>query len=124
MPYYVLSRGAGELYAMNMTLSEAEARRYGREGKTVPVTAVFVWTGMQQMEDFRQFLSVAKEDPDSPFRGLIQDMRAGNVDGYELPSEYLRNRLRQYRYVGFVCVDPGPGQRVVKINEFLEELTT
>ena len=110
MPYYVLQRGAGELYAMNMTLSEEDARRYGQEGETVAVTAVYVWTSMSEMENFRQFLSITQGDPNSPFRELIEGMQAGTVEGLQLTDEHLRIRLRQYQRQGFVAVDPGPHQ--------------
>jgi hypothetical protein len=122
LPYYVLQRGAGELYAMNMTLSEEEARQYGREGETVMVTAVFVWTSMSEMENFRQFLSITHGDPNSPFRELVEGMRAGDVDALELSAGQLRDRLRRYQRQGFVAVEPGPEQRVVKIDEFLQDL--
>jgi hypothetical protein len=122
VPYYVSQRGEGELYAMNMTLSEEEARRYGQEGETVVVTAVYVWTSMSEIENFRQFLSISRGDPNSPFRELLAGMRAHNVDVFELSAGQLRDRLRQYQRQGFVAVDPGPDQRVVKIDEFLEDL--
>ncbi len=86
------------------------------------VTAVFVWTSMSAVENFRQYLSITQGDPNSPFRELIEGMRAGEVEGLELTSEHLRRRLRQYQRQGFVAVDPGPTQRVVKIDEFLEGL--
>jgi hypothetical protein len=122
VPYYVLQRGEGELYAMNMTLSEEEARRYAQEGETVVVTAVYVWTSMSEIENFRQFLSITRGDPNSPFRELLAAMRAHNVDVFELSAEQLKDRLRHYQRAGFVAVDPGPDQRVVKIDEFLEDL--
>ena len=43
MPYYLLERGGGALFAMNMALSGEEAREHGH-GKDAAVTAVFVWT--------------------------------------------------------------------------------
>ena len=122
MPYYVLTRGIAELYAMNMTLSEEEARRYGREGEMAMVTADFVWTRREEIENFRQLLSITQGDPNSPFRGLIEDMRAGRVDALELSAGELPGQLNQHRRAGFVAVDPGPEQRVVKIDEFLTEL--
>jgi hypothetical protein len=122
LTYLVLKLGEGELYAMNMTLSEEEARQYGREGETVPVTAVCVWTDFEQMENFRQFLSINQGDPNSPFRALIEDMRAGRVNALELTGEHLRPHLRQYQRQGFVAVDPGPNQRVVRIDEFMRGL--
>jgi hypothetical protein len=120
--YFVLKRGAGEFYAMNMTLSEEEARRYSHEGETVPVKAVFVWTKLEKIMTFRDFLSATQHDSNSPFRGLMGDMRAGTVDAVELSAEQLKGRLEHYRYLGFVTVDPGPEQRVLKIDEFLETL--
>jgi hypothetical protein len=63
MPYYVLGRGSQELYAMNMTLSEEEARHYGGEGETPVVTAIFVWTSPEELENFRLFLSISEDDP-------------------------------------------------------------
>ena len=122
MSYYVLTRGIGELYAMNMTLSEEEARQYGREGETAMVTAVFVWTRREEIENFRQLLSITQGDPNSPFRELIEDMRAGRVDVLELSAGELRGQLKQHRRAGFVAVDPGPEQKVVKIDDFLTEL--
>ncbi|PLS87021.1 MAG: hypothetical protein CYG60_04160 [Actinobacteria bacterium] len=122
MPYYVLERGKGELYAMNMVLSEEEARSYGHEGEVVPVKAVFVWTKPESIETFRRFLSAIRDDPDTPFRGLIQDVQAGKVNGLELTAEQLQDRLRQYARVGVVAIDPGPEQKVKKIEEFLANL--
>ncbi len=122
MPYFVLQRGEGDLYALNMTLSQEEARHYGREGEAVMVAAVLIWTSRADIENFRQFLSITQGDPNSSFRELIEGMRAGEVDALELSSRHLRDRLRQYRHAGYVAVEPGPNQRVVKIDEFLEGL--
>jgi hypothetical protein len=61
VPYYVSQRGEGELYAMNLTLSEEEARRYGQEGETVVVTAVYVWTSMSEIESFDRFFVSPEE---------------------------------------------------------------
>jgi hypothetical protein len=122
LPYYVLQRGEGELYALNMTLSQEEARHYGREGEAVMVTAVFIWTSRAAMENFRQFLSITQGEPHSPFRELIEDMRAGRVEALELTTRHLRDRLRQYRRAGYVAFEPGPTQRVLKMDEFLEGL--
>ena len=119
MPYYALERGEGELYAMNLTLTEDEARRYGREATTVMVTAVFLWRDAQQLENFRQFISITQGDPNSPFRRLIQDMWARKVNVLELAAEQLEDRLRQHRRAGFVAVNPGPEQSVQKIEDFL-----
>jgi hypothetical protein len=120
--YFVLKRGAGELYAMNMTLSDEEARRYGSEGETVPVTAVFVWTKPKEVMRFKDFLAATQHDVGAPFRGLLQDMRSGRVDMLELSARQLRERIRHYRRQGFVAVDPGPEQRVLKIDDFLKGL--
>lgn len=120
MPYYVLERDEGELYAMNMMLSEDEARLYGHAD--APVNAVFVWTKPESIEAFRQFLSVIRDDPNTPFRGLIEGMRAGGVKALELTAEHLGDRLRQYERVGFVAIDPGPEQKVKKTSEFLMNL--
>ncbi len=128
MPYYVLLRGEWELYAMNMTLSKDEAKRYGNEGETVTVTAIFVWTNPEPLMAFQQFLVATQHDANSPFRGLIEDMRADRVEALELSAGQLRDRLR--RYVSsdvspdFVAIDPGPEQRVRKIEEFLTEIAS
>lgn len=122
MSYYVLARGQGELYAMNMALSEDEARRYGYASKEVPVKAVFVWTRIEHIEAFRQFLSTIQREPNTPFEGLIRDMREGTVDVLELSAGQLRDRLRQYRSTEFVAVNPGPEQTVQKIDDFLADL--
>ena len=124
MPYYVLQRGPQELYATNMTLNEDEERRYGNEGQMSVVTAIFVWTSFEGINTFRQFLSIEQGNPNSPFRELTQDMRAGKVDALELSAVQLRDQLRtrHARRAGFVAIDPGPEQRVRKIDEFLAEL--
>jgi hypothetical protein len=122
MPYYALERGEGELYAMNLTLTEDEARRHGREEITVMVTAVFLWTDAQQLENFRQFISLTQGDPNSPFADLIRSMREGKVKGLELSAVQLRGRLERYRRLGFVTVDSGPEQRVLTIDDFVAQL--
>jgi hypothetical protein len=122
MPYYVLRRGTQELYAMNMTLSEEEARRYGGEGETAMVTAIFAWPSSEEFENFRQFLSTSQDEPNSPLRELIEDMRAGRVDSMELSAVQLRDRLRWYQRTGFVAIEPGSEQRVLKIEDFMAEL--
>ena len=118
MAYYVLERGGDELYAMNMTLSEEEAERDGLEGKTVPVKALFVWTEMAPIKRFQDFLSVTQHEANTPFQGLIDAMRAGQVDAIELDAGHLRDRLSRYQATEYVAVDPGPDQRVQKIEEF------
>jgi hypothetical protein len=55
-----LGRSEGELYAMDMTLSEEETRQYGREEETMMVTTTFVWTSAEQIEGFRQFVSITQ----------------------------------------------------------------
>ncbi len=122
MSYYVLTREQGELYAMNMTLSEDEARRRGYADKEVSVKAIFVWTRIEHMEAFRQFLSAIQREPNTPFEELIRDVREGKVDGLELSAQQLPDRLRQYRSTGFVAVNPGPEQTVQKIDDFLADL--
>jgi hypothetical protein len=122
MPYYVLERSGGELYAMNLTLTEEEARRYGREATTVMVTAVFVWTDAQQIENFRQFISITQGDPNSPFRRLVQDVWARKVNALELGAEPLGHRLRWHPRAGFVAINPGPEQTLQKIDDFVAEL--
>ncbi|MEJ7873016.1 MAG: hypothetical protein WKF67_12230 [Rubrobacteraceae bacterium] len=124
MPYYVLTRGEGELYAMNMALSEDEARRYGHEGEMVVVTAVFVWGREEQLKRFQQFLSATQHESDTPFRGLVEDMRAGRVDALALSADQLRDRLRSYQATAYVAVDPGQDQRVQRIEEFRVGLST
>jgi hypothetical protein len=124
--YYVLERGGTELYAMNMTLSEEEARRDGLEGKTVPLKAILVWTGLARIKRFRDFLSVTQHEADTPFRGLVDDMRAGRVDAIALDAgrlrDRLRDRLRGQLVAGYVAVDPGPEQRVQMVEEFRANL--
>jgi hypothetical protein len=56
MAHYVLRRGAQELYAMNLILSEDEARQYGSEGHMVVVKAIYVWTRIEDLESFQHFL--------------------------------------------------------------------
>jgi hypothetical protein len=73
IPYYVLGRSEGELYAMDMTLSEEETRQYGREEETTMVTTAFVWTSAEQIEGFRQFVSITQGDPNSRFPGLVRE---------------------------------------------------
>jgi hypothetical protein len=51
MSYYLLQREGGEPYAMNLSLSEDEARRY--EGQLVLVRALVVWTDLGNLVVFR-----------------------------------------------------------------------
>jgi hypothetical protein len=122
MPYYVLARAEGELYAMNMTLTDEEARRYEREVEMATATVIFVWNKSEELENFRQLMSITQGDPNSPFRELIRDMWRGRVDVLALGAEQLRDRLVLQGRAGFVAIDPGPEQRVLKIDEFLEDL--
>ena len=128
MAYYVLRRGAQELYAMNLILSENEARQYGSEGHMAVVKAIYVWTRIEDLESFQQFLFATQHDADSPsdspYGGLIRDMRAERVDVLELSEPQLHDQLNRHaNRIAFVAINPGPEQRVRKIDEFLEELT-
>lgn len=122
MPYYVLAHAEGALYSMNMLLSEDEARRYDKEGETVPVQALFVWTSLKALEDFQQFLSVEQRNQHSPFAELIRDMKAGKVDGLGLSAGQVRDHLRKYQRVQFVCLEPGPSRAVIRTEELLAQL--
>ena len=124
MSYYVLWRGGQELYAMNLILSEDEARQYGSEGQMAVAKAIYVWTRVEGQESFQQFLSATQHDADSPYGGLIRDMRAQRVDVLELDTAQLRDLLRLHAgRIGFVAIDPGPEQRLRRIDEFLADLT-
>ena len=51
-------------------------------------------------------------------------MRAERVDVLELSEAQLHAQLNRYaNRIAFVAINPGPEQRVRKIDEFLEELT-
>ena len=124
MSYYVLWRGGQELYAMNLILSEDEARQYGSEGHMAVVKAIYVWTRIEDLESFQQFLAATQHDVDSPYGGLIRDMRTERVDVLELSEAQLHDQLNRHaNRIEFMAIDPGPEQRVRKIDEFLEELT-
>jgi hypothetical protein len=124
MPYYVLQRDRNELYAMGILLSEDEGRRYGTEGQRAMVKAIYVWTSIEALESFQQFISATQHDADSPYGGLTRDMRAERVDVLELSEAQLHDQLNRHaKHIEFVAIDPGPEQRVRKIDEFLEELT-
>jgi len=124
MPYYVLLRDGKELYVTNMTLSEDQARRYGSEGQMMMVRALLVWVGFEPFGAFQQLLSVEQHNQNSPFQRLLQDMQAGRLALLELKALHLSYQLRRYstHHVGFVAINPGPEQRVQKIEEFLEDL--
>jgi len=122
MTYYVLKRGEDELYAMNLLLSEDEAEEFGHAGQDVMVKAIFIWTERQRLEDFRAWLSIEQSEPGSAFRGLIDDMRAGRVEALELRPSQLRTRLKRYRSVQFVALNPGAEQRVEKAVKFMRRL--
>jgi hypothetical protein len=125
MPYYVLQRDRNELYAMGILLSEDEGRRYGTEGQRAMVKAIYVWTSIEALESFQQFISATQHDAASPYCGLVQDMRADRVDVLECDAAQLQDQLNRCRLcTGFVAIDPGPKQRVEKIDEFLAGLTS
>jgi hypothetical protein len=124
MPFYVLQRDRNEPYAMGMLLSEDEARRYGTEGQRAMVKAIYVWTGIEALESFQQFISATQHDADSPYCELVQDMRADRVDVLELDAAQLQDQLHRCGLrAGFLAIDPGPEQRIQKIDEFLAGLT-
>ena len=123
MAYYVLGSARGELYARRLTLTEDEARRYGREGEMVVVRAVCVWTDRAALENFRQFLSMTQDDRDSPFRELVDEMRGESVSVLEAGGPgTLRSLLRSHRAQEFVLINPGPAQEVRKVEQFLASL--
>jgi len=124
MPYYVLQRHRKELYAMGVLLSEDEARRYGTEGQRAMVKAIYVWTGIEALESFQQFISATQHDADSPYCELVQDMRADRVEVLEVDAAQLQDQLHRCGFrAGFLAIDPGPEQRIQKIDEFLAGLT-
>src|SRR5215213_1513657 len=126
MPYYMLTRlPSGELYAMGLTLSEDEARRYGHEGELVSVTTLVVWTDADKLEQFREILlSVEQENLHySPFAELIRDMQAEKVDVVERNSVGMSGTLQRERgYTEFVLLNPGPEQEVLKVGELLAQM--
>ena len=125
MPYCTLQRDKKkELYAMGMLLSEDEARRYATEAQRAMVKAIHVWTSIEALESFQQFISATQHDAASPYCGLVQDMRADRVEVLEFDAAQLQDQLHRCRLrSGFVAIDPGPKQRVEKIEEFLAGLT-
>jgi hypothetical protein len=124
MPFYVLQRDRNEPYAMGMLLSEDEARRYGTEGQRAMVKAIYVWTGIEALESFQQFISATQHDADSPYCELVQDMRADRVEVLEFDGAQLQDQLHRCGpRADFLAIDPGPEQRVQKIEEFLASLT-
>jgi len=125
MPYCVLQQYRRELYAMGLLLSEDEARRYGTEEQRALVKAIYVWTSIEALESFQQFISATQHDAASPYCGLVQDMRADRVDVLEFDAAQLQDQLHRCRLrTGFVAIDPGGSeQRVQKIDEFLAGLT-
>ena len=126
MPYCVLQQyKKKELYAMGMLLSEPEARRYASEEQRAMVKAIYVWTSTEALESFQQFISATQHDAASPYCGLVQDMRADRVEVLEFDAAQLQDQLHRCRLrSGFVAIDPGPKQRVEKIEEFLGGLTS
>jgi hypothetical protein len=125
MPYCVLQQDKKkELYAMGMLLSEPEARRYATQEQRAMVKAIYVWTSIEALESFQQFISATQHDAASPYCGLVQDMRADRVEVLEFDAAQLQDQLHRCRLcTGFVAIDPGPKQRVQKIEEFLAGLT-
>jgi hypothetical protein len=125
MPYCVLQQDKKkELYAMGMLLSEPEARRYATQEQRAMVKAIYVWTSIEALESFQQFISATQHDAASPYCGLVQDMRADRVEVLEFDAAQLQDQLHRCRLcTGFVAIDPGPKQRVEKIEEFLAGLT-
>jgi hypothetical protein len=125
MPYCVLQRDRKkELYAMGMLLSEDEARRYATQEQRAMVKAIYVWTSIEALESFQQFISATQHDAASPYCGLVQDMRADRVEVLEFDAAQLQDQLHRCRLcTGFVAIDPGPKQKVQKIEEFLAGLT-
>jgi hypothetical protein len=124
MPYYVLQRDRNELYAMGMLLSEPEARRYATEEQRAMVKAIYVWTSIEALESFQQFISATQHDADSPYCELVQDMRAGRVEVLEYDGAHMQDQLHRYGVrADYLAIDPGPEQRVQKIDEFLAGLT-
>ena len=122
MPYYLLERDGGALFAMNTTLSGEEAREHGR-GKGAAVAAVCVWTGASGIAEFREFLEATRHEPHAPCRGWVHALRAGEVDEVALDAAQLRDRLRGQLVAGYVAVDPGPERRVRRTEEFLAALS-
>ena len=122
MPYYLLERGGGALFAMNTTLSGEEAWENGR-GKYAAVTAVCVWTAASGIAEFREFLEVTQHEKHAPCRGWVHAMRAYEVDEVALDAGQLRDRLGRHRAAGYVAVDPGPERRVRRAEEFLAALS-
>ena len=121
MPYCVLQQcKKKELYAMGMLLSEPEAQRYATEEQRAMVKAIHVWTSIEALESFQQFISATQHDAASPYCGLVQDMRADRVEVLEFDAAQLQDQLHRCRlHSGFVAIDPGLEQRVQKIEEFL-----
>ncbi len=125
MPYYVLLVDGKKLYVTNnVMLSEGEALRYGSEGEMM-VRALLVWVGFEPFRTFQQQLLSSEQHNQnySPFHELLQDMRAGRLTLLELKALHLSYQLRRYStQVEFVAINPGPQQKVQKIEEFLEGL--
>jgi hypothetical protein len=122
VPYYLLEREGGALFAMNVAPSGEEARERGR-GKAAAVAAVCVWTGAAGIAEFREFLEATRREGHAPCRGWVHAMRAGEVDEVALDAAQLRDRLGRHRTAGYVAVDPGPERRVRRTEEFLAALS-
>jgi hypothetical protein len=108
---------------MNIVLSDEEAQRYVREGETVAVRAICVWTTRAKLENFREFLWATEHEEHSPFAALVRDMHADTVSAVELSAKELRDHLRKHHRLQYALVDSGPEQEVREIEEFLTNLT-
>src|SRR3712207_2693798 len=105
MPYYLLEREGGSLFAMNVAPSGEEAREHGR-GKGAAVAAVCVWTEAAGIAEFRQFLEATRREGHAPCRGWVHVPRAGEVYEVALDAGRLRDRLGRHLAAGYVAVDP------------------
>jgi hypothetical protein len=108
---------------MNIVLSDEEAQRYVREGETVAVRAICVWTTRAKLENFREFLWATEHEEHSPFAASFRDMQADTVSAVELSAKELRDHLRKHHRLQYALVDSGPEQEVREIEEFLTNLT-
>src|SRR5215212_7024887 len=98
---------------MGMLLSEPKARRYATEEQRAMVKAIYVWTSIEALESFQQFISATQHDAASPYCGLVLEMRADRVEVLEFDAAQLQYQLHRCRLRnGFVAIDPGLEQRV------------
>jgi hypothetical protein len=78
----------------------------------------------RRAQSFQQVISATQRDADSPYCGLVQDMRADRVEVLEFDGAQLQDQLhRGGLRADFLAIDSGPEQRVQKIDEFLACLT-